>query len=361
LALKGAHAFVANYRDGLQVIDISDPTHPALVGSADTPGYAVNVRIAGELAYVADASGGVRIFDIGDPVRPSEIGVCDTPGQSHSLLIAGELAYVADGLAGLTICDVSDPSQPKVLSSVATPPEAPEAPTTSAYGYRKESAPRGTLNRIALHGSTLFGSAGDYGFRVFDVSDPMQPREIGSFDAGDFTTGVRVVGPHAYVAAGHEGLYVLDVSEPARPTAVARVDTPGRCGAVEFLDDLLLVLDGTGGIQVWRRGLELEVGREVAGETVTHSITVRNRGDGEIGGIFLASQVPVNAELVRALPPPPGSSYLGDSGGGPAWRVNSVPPRGSAGPFSFEVRGPEGAARAWAFWSRPAEGVASGP
>jgi hypothetical protein len=81
----------------------------------------------------------------------------------------------------------------------------------------------------------------------------MRPHEVGSFDAGDFTTGVRVVGTRAYVAAGHEGLYVLDVSDPARPREVAHLDTPGRCGGVALVDDLLLILDGTGGIQVWRR------------------------------------------------------------------------------------------------------------
>ena len=39
---------------GLQVIDVSDPENPTIVGSADTPGWAAGVYVSGNYAYVAD-------------------------------------------------------------------------------------------------------------------------------------------------------------------------------------------------------------------------------------------------------------------------------------------------------------------
>ena len=39
---------------GLQVIDVSTPASPQIIGSVDTPGYACDVTVVGTTAYVAD-------------------------------------------------------------------------------------------------------------------------------------------------------------------------------------------------------------------------------------------------------------------------------------------------------------------
>ena len=40
VAISGTCAYVADGSSGLQVIDISTPSSPHLIGSCDTPGYA---------------------------------------------------------------------------------------------------------------------------------------------------------------------------------------------------------------------------------------------------------------------------------------------------------------------------------
>ena len=54
-------------RDGVLVIDVSDPAHPVRVGGYDTPGYAVGVTLAGNLAYVADWHGGMLVLESSSP------------------------------------------------------------------------------------------------------------------------------------------------------------------------------------------------------------------------------------------------------------------------------------------------------
>ena len=54
VAISGTCAYVADMSSGLQVIDISIPSSPHLIGSCDTPGYAYGVAISGTCAYVAD-------------------------------------------------------------------------------------------------------------------------------------------------------------------------------------------------------------------------------------------------------------------------------------------------------------------
>ena len=48
------HAYLAAASDGLQVIDVSDPTTPTVAGSWVTPYQAWGVAVAGSYAYVAD-------------------------------------------------------------------------------------------------------------------------------------------------------------------------------------------------------------------------------------------------------------------------------------------------------------------
>ena len=55
VSVANGYAYVANV-SGLQVIDISTPTAPVIVGSVDTPG-AAGVSVANGYAYVANGSG----------------------------------------------------------------------------------------------------------------------------------------------------------------------------------------------------------------------------------------------------------------------------------------------------------------
>ncbi|MFM5888121.1 MAG: hypothetical protein ACKOQS_07495, partial [Dolichospermum sp.] len=43
---------------------------PMLVGSYDTPGVSINVKILGNFAYVADEISGLQIIDISNPSSP---------------------------------------------------------------------------------------------------------------------------------------------------------------------------------------------------------------------------------------------------------------------------------------------------
>jgi hypothetical protein len=55
----GNYAYVADFANGLQVIDVSDPVHCVRVGSYDTSGYATGVAASGRYAYVADDEAGL--------------------------------------------------------------------------------------------------------------------------------------------------------------------------------------------------------------------------------------------------------------------------------------------------------------
>ena len=63
-----------------QCIDYGDYLH--LAGSVDTPGLAASVTISGTLAYVADEASGLQVIDITNPQSPQIVGSVGTPGAA---------------------------------------------------------------------------------------------------------------------------------------------------------------------------------------------------------------------------------------------------------------------------------------
>jgi hypothetical protein len=102
-------AYLAYWERGLQVIDVTDPAAPALVGaSPPTPGrWTHSVWVEGRYAYVGEETdqGPVRIYDVGDPTAPMEVGqLRSTEGDAisaHNVQVAGGTLYASwyqDGL-----------------------------------------------------------------------------------------------------------------------------------------------------------------------------------------------------------------------------------------------------------------------
>ena len=64
---------MADYSNGLVIVDISNPAAPVLKGSYATGGDSYGVAISGNYAYVADESNGLEIFRIGDTASNGQV------------------------------------------------------------------------------------------------------------------------------------------------------------------------------------------------------------------------------------------------------------------------------------------------
>jgi hypothetical protein len=65
----GTKAYVADGQAGLQVIDVSDPAHPVLVGTHVLTAAAEALVVFGHNAYVAVGQGGLQVV----PLSASEV------------------------------------------------------------------------------------------------------------------------------------------------------------------------------------------------------------------------------------------------------------------------------------------------
>jgi len=196
IQVVGTLAYVAALEAGLQILDLSDPTAPALVGVFDTPDKTLDVFVVDTLAYVADDTGGVRIVDVSDPANPMEVGQCDLPGQIHSVYVEGPIAYAVGYKSGLCVLDVSEPTGPVQIGHLETD-----------YSHN-----------LQIVGSLAYVADDDYGLRIVDISDPANPMQVGRYDTSGYAQDVEIVGDLAYVAAGD--LVILDVSDPAAPVQI---------------------------------------------------------------------------------------------------------------------------------------------
>jgi hypothetical protein len=113
----GSRAYVAD-GVGLSIIDVSNPADLQLIGSiafdpTRTSGQPIDVAVAGNYAYVADWASGLQVVDISDPARPRVVG-------GNELLfgfkakIANAKVFVAGSNRPVAILDLFQPQTPEV-------------------------------------------------------------------------------------------------------------------------------------------------------------------------------------------------------------------------------------------------------
>ena len=148
-------------------------------------------------------SDGFSVVDVHDPLNPRTVAFVAAPKntRSHHLQIAGDILLAVNG---------------------------PNIWAMQQYATQQDYYAKSLIDSVQTEQSFAAG------LRVFDVSQPARPREIGFLD----TSGLGahriwwVGGRYAYVSVHFEGfidhvLAVVDVSEPARPSLVGRWWLPG--------------------------------------------------------------------------------------------------------------------------------------
>jgi hypothetical protein len=203
LAIHGDHLYVAGEvagsrcrpDGGFRVLDASDPAGVREVGGLDVDfGALADAVVEGDLAYVAGWTG-LLIIDVSDPTEPAVAGSHYTPGSARSVAVLGSRppahahAYVADGFFGLRMLDVSTPT--------ATVDEG-------SYGIS-------TVTRDAAAGDGHIYVTNDAeGLWVLDVATPASPANPRSFHVPG-RPRVAAAGHWVYLLDPASGLYLLRV------------------------------------------------------------------------------------------------------------------------------------------------------
>jgi hypothetical protein len=239
-----------SYR-GFGLYDVTNPRAPTKLSLVRTdPGgsHEIWLQAVGRRAYVYTAipfaeyppgpfTPGFRIYDVTDPRHPAEIGSWIAPQSMragltavfvHSVRVnaAATRAYLSYWDLGTVILDISQPSHPRFLGR-----------TTDTQGAAHSTA-------ITPNGRVLIETHETDGGRpsFWDISNPSRPRLLSVFKpparliaaakkrgAAGFTLGVhdaKIIGNRAYFSWYALGVIVADISNPSHPRFLAQFLPP---------------------------------------------------------------------------------------------------------------------------------------
>ncbi len=117
VAVNGNYAYVAAGAAGLQIVNVTDRTNPAVVGSVALSGNADGVAAVGNIVFVAAGTGGLYTVDVSNPLAPVIRGALSTSGTALDVTVQGNTAYVANN-TNLFLADVTNPAAMIALSSL---------------------------------------------------------------------------------------------------------------------------------------------------------------------------------------------------------------------------------------------------
>ena len=128
LQWQGHYAYVG-VGPRLVILDVSDPSHPILVGqTAAFPGVVEGVAVVGNTAYVAAGTAGLRVINVANPAAPVEVGVLRHTGGCRGRGRGGKLRLCRRSVAGgLRVVNVVNPAAPAEVGFYDTPREMPRA------------------------------------------------------------------------------------------------------------------------------------------------------------------------------------------------------------------------------------------
>jgi hypothetical protein len=271
----------ASWSAGLQVLDVSDPATPQVLGFLETPGKGVHRMTYWSDPYVLMSASRpgfseqiLLIADISDRSNPAEVAHWWIPGmhheagerpnwdqdtstyKAHHAIVRGERAYMSWWDAGFVILDISDINAPRAISHVH-----PGTPTSNTH------------TTLPVDGKDLL-IVGEESTKdlcqelrrnvyVYDISDEASPQKIATFPTptGDFCTRGGRFGPHnlhegrpgslidpdtAFLTYFNAGVRVYDLTDPSEPVerGYCIPEAPPGQPAIQ-MNDITVAADGT--------------------------------------------------------------------------------------------------------------------
>jgi hypothetical protein len=241
----------------LLILDVSDPTHPRVLGDYDTP--VEDTVAAGDRLFVAtgynlnpNGSTGVLVLDVSNPAAPQRVAYGATTNSAEDLAIAGTRLFVADYYGCVQIFDVTDPSMPVLERTIVTPHAARSVTvsgqnlwvggkvydgegTTGLWGIAPDSGailagvdtPGGIVD-VAVDGHYAYVAAWLGGLQIVDYTN--SPTIVGSISTGGDARGIALRPPFAYLASTN--LEIIDVSDQSHPRLTGSIPIEEAAGDV---------------------------------------------------------------------------------------------------------------------------------
>lgn len=247
-----------NRQGNLQVVDVSNPIRPKVVGDFPISGY--DLQIAGHFAYVVNQNG-LHILDISDPVNAVEVGYYQKPQEfldrdticqvdiGH-LAVDEHYAYMTT-CAGLRVIDIGAPTNPKEVKLHPFDPFIGAGAVAVKNGYIYMAWKKNPRDGMPCSKPDCW----DRGMMILKIMPSGDLVETGNYLSPikhSSVSDIAIDSHYAYLALGDSGVKVIDISNPAQPIEVGYFDSPGFANSVTIVDGLVYLADFDQGIWIFK-------------------------------------------------------------------------------------------------------------
>ncbi len=255
-AVNASQLLVAYERLPAELIDISDPTQPAVQGRFTprglvhaivlTPKYAVlGYRNASDW-WLSTSGGGIEVIDLSNPRDLSAVAAIDLNKAVTDLALSQNRLVATHPDGSLTIVDICDPTQPTILSRLIGSGSAGVCSSgrvariaLSVDGDLAYIVQRDIMDMESASGNPYFGQGT---LTVVDLQEITAPRVLGQLDferRNIWDLSHAVCGNRVIIYTGN--ILIVDVTNPAQPTVLE--DHPFQPGQLWVGDWVGLALD----------------------------------------------------------------------------------------------------------------------
>jgi len=207
------YGYIADGKEGLQIINVSPIEDTYIVGSCDTDGKASSICVQNNFVYIADWDGGLKIIDISDKENPYIIGsYCISGLRFTSISVEKESVYVTYRKydkddnpieSGIQIIDTSSKEKPYLVAEYITTSRAEKIIVYDIYAF------------VICNNDKDYKSIKSE-LQIIDISNPEKPVAVGKCIIDGYTFNLFMVEDYAYIAS-ENGLYIIDISDKKKP------------------------------------------------------------------------------------------------------------------------------------------------
>ena len=276
IAVDDDLAYVAGGKNGLVILNVSDPASITWTGSHQQLGDVRHVRYSHGRVLAENSAGRFYKVDVSQPAMPSvqttrlitqrvagysfdgdtslmlgpqQLAIynfaADVPmlsnedldfgqgvnfGGQRRVYIQDQTAYVADWFSGIHIYDIHDPHRPALLSS-----------------YHTDGSPKG----IVVRGNYAYVADDDHGLQIINVHDPRHPVKVSELRTRGLAYIPVLDGDRLYLAGHRGGFQIIDISDVSKPRLLGQHDTSGKTWAIRVRGQYAYVADDDAGLLVF--------------------------------------------------------------------------------------------------------------
>jgi hypothetical protein len=222
VVVDGDNVFVGSY-DRLMIYNVSNTSSPVEVGNLTLDDSAYEMEKHGDFLYICKFDTGFDIVDVNPVSNPSIVGTFAVVDPSDLSVINDHLylAQYASPSDYFRVFDITNPASP-----------------TQDYEVALDG-----IRCIETQGSYAYITGYNLGLRIYDIADPHNPAQVGSYPCSGFIQDVEVSGDFAYLPHPTQGLHVVDIRDPANPVQYSSLNSDIN---IEYVDKVNNMLFGAG-------------------------------------------------------------------------------------------------------------------